>query len=128
MKAREPMTRTGENPDTASADCTSPAVTVVIPSYGGAGTIRRAVGSALAQRNAGVSVIVVIDDECVITRRKVEELGDERVTVLTNPTNVGAPASRNRGLELADSPYVLFLDADDYLQGDFLAPLAVRMA
>ena len=39
---------------------------------------------------------------------------DDRVRLESNPGNLGIPASRNRGLELARGDYIALLDSDDY--------------
>jgi hypothetical protein len=104
-----------------------PDITVVIPAYGALGTIARTLDSALAQCSGQVRVVVVIDDGSEETRRLAEERGEDRVTVVVNERNLGAPASRNRGLALAATPFVTFLDADDFYEGDFLAPLLSAM-
>ncbi|WP_188062712.1 glycosyltransferase family 2 protein [Sphingobium sp. KCTC 72723] len=105
----------------------SPQVTVVIPSYKASDTIERAVFSVLGQPGVQVGVIVVIDDNCATTENKVRKIADPRVHVFVNDHNRGAPFSRNRGLEAAGSPYVMFLDSDDYLTGDVLEGLVKAM-
>lgn len=102
-------------------------ITTVIPSFEAAATIERAVGSALAQNDGNIEVIVIVDDGCDETQRLLDGLGDARVAVLVNGTNLGAPASRNRGLARVTTPYVSFLDSDDYIEGDLLGPLVTRM-
>lgn len=102
----------------ASAD-----VTVVIPSYNARGTIERAVGSVLAQQGVSVRVVVVIDDGSLETEALVRGLGARNVDVLVNETNQGAQVSRNRGLAAAVSPYIMFLDSDDYAEGPLLRGL-----
>lgn len=105
----------------------APLITTVIPSFGGAATIHRAVSSALAQNSGDIHVVVVIDDACRKTQRVLQELRDARVRILVNDTNIGAPASRNRGLAEVTTPYVSFLDSDDYIEGDMLGPLVAQM-
>ena len=102
-------------------------VTTVIPCFQAADTIARAVASALSQNRGAIRVITVIDGPCADTQRIVERLNDPRVSLVVNQTNLGAPASRNRGLGLATSPYISFLDADDYFEGDLLGPLVALM-
>ena len=55
-----------------------------------------------------------------MTARRMRILGvirqyKSRVEIVTGP-NCGAPAARNRGLEQASAPFVMFLDADDYME------------
>jgi glycosyltransferase involved in cell wall biosynthesis len=103
-------------------------ITVVIPAYHASSTIRRAVESALSQNGGGTRVIVVIDGADRETEEDLAAVADERLSWVVNHTNLGAPASRNRGLQLVSSPYVMFLDADDHFEGDLIGPLVARMS
>lgn len=115
-----------EAPEAAEPD-ESADITVVIPAYRALATISRALDSALAQCRGSARAIVVIDDGSEETKRMVEERGDRRILFVMNDRNLGAPASRNRGLSLAATPYVSFLDADDFYEGDFLGPLVTAI-
>ncbi len=98
-------------------------VTVVIPAYRAAESIERAVLSVFAQPGVACRVIVVVDDEEGSTEAALAALDDERLTVLTNPGNLGAQKTRNRGLAAATSDWVMFLDSDDFVMGDLLPGL-----
>lgn len=98
-------------------------VTVVIPAYRAAESIERAVLSVFAQPGVACRVIVVVDDEEGTTEAALAALDDERLTVLTNPGNLGAQKSRNRGLAAATGDWVMFLDSDDLVMGDLLPGL-----
>jgi glycosyl transferase family 2 len=102
-------------------------ITVVIPAYRALDTICGAIASALTQCEGRVRVVVVIDDGCEATRNIIEDRRDERILVIRNAENLGAPASRNRGLALVATPFVSFLDADDVFEGDLLGPLVGKM-
>ena len=84
-----------------------------MPAFRCADTITRAIDSALRQE-VEVEIIVVNDaspedlDAVMATYAQ-----DERVRYVKNPVNLGAAASRNKGVELAQGEYVAFLDADD---------------
>jgi glycosyltransferase involved in cell wall biosynthesis len=104
-----------------------PRVTVIIPAYRADRTIGRALDSALGQCGGNINVIVVIDDGSEQVRQLIESRSDPRVRTLMNEMNLGAPASRNRGLTVATTPLVAFLDADDFYEGDLLEPLAKAM-
>jgi glycosyltransferase involved in cell wall biosynthesis len=98
-------------------------VSVVIPVYNSASTLRTAVESAL--RLAETSEVLLVEDQSpdnaldVCNQLSVE---DKRVRVLQHPErqNRGAGASRNLGIAHARSEFVAFLDADDwYLENRF---------
>ena len=105
------------------ADPVSSELTVVIPSYKAVGTIERAVMSVLGQPGVQARVIVVIDDKSAETEDLLKAIGDPRISVFMNDRNRGAPYSRNFGLARTTTPYVMFLDSDDYLSGEVLASL-----
>ncbi|WP_263818893.1 glycosyltransferase [Salinibacter sp.] len=91
-------------------------MSVVIPCYNDEAYLEEAVDSALIQTYPHIEVIVIddgsIDDSFEIIQSFAEHVRWER------QTNQGAPAARNRGLELAEGKYVKFLDADDVLVED----------
>jgi glycosyltransferase involved in cell wall biosynthesis len=102
----------------------APEVTVVVPCFNAERWLAEAVASARDQAGVAVEVIVVDDGS-----------SDGSVDVLRgfgaairweSGPNRGACAARNRGLELARAPWVLFLDADDRLGAGVLAPLLAR--
>lgn len=103
---------------------TSCAVTAVIPAYRAADRIGATIASFLEQPGIAPSVIAVIDDGCDRTAEVARQFGSQ-VTVLVNERNLGASASRNRGLAAVATRYVHFLDADDRVEGPLIASLAM---
>lgn len=104
-----------------------PLVSVIMPAYGCAGTIEKAINSALAQKVL-LEVLVINDqspDELdqVMTRYEKEP----RVRYLKNEKNTGAAASRNRGIRLARGAYIAFLDSDDWWEEGKLKKQLKRM-
>lgn len=102
-------------------------ISVVIPAYKAAATIERAVRSVFGQPGINPQIVVVIDGSCAETEAALSAIHDPRLRVLVNEVNLGAQVSRNRGLAASTYPYVMFLDADDYLTGDLLGNLAECM-
>lgn len=97
-----------------------PIVSVIMPAYNCAGTIRHAIDSALAQ---GVALeIIVIDDGSKDGLDSVmKSYADNPVIFyVKNEKNIGAANSRNKGVEMARGEYVAFLDADDWWEKDKL--------
>jgi len=98
-----------------------PSVTVVIPCFNYGAFVRKAVDSALAQQGADVRIVVVDDGSTDRhSARQCDACAGPRVSVIHQP-NSGLPAARNRGARGAASDYLLFLDADDWLEPSFVA-------
>ena len=92
------------------------AISVIIPCYNAADTLRRAVDSVLDGAPAYLQLILVEDGSPDETGALCDTLaaGDARITAL-HRHNGGASAARNTGLDAADGDWVLFVDADDTL-------------
>jgi glycosyltransferase involved in cell wall biosynthesis len=95
-----------------------PSVTVVIPNYNYAKTLRACLESVFAQSHAPVEVIVVDDAS---TDRSREIAAAFPCTVLAIPTNRGVSAARNLGAARARGDVLFFLDSDTALAPDALA-------
>jgi glycosyltransferase involved in cell wall biosynthesis len=93
-------------------------VSIIIPCHNAAPYVGAAIESALDQTYAEVEVIVIDDGSTDDSLGVIRSYGD-RIRWERTP-NRGAPAARNRGLELARGAYVKFLDADDVLLPDCL--------
>ncbi len=86
-------------------------VSVIIPTYNRAPTIRRAVESALRQCTDRDEVIVIDDGSTDQTEEIIKALGGP--IRYYRVSNGGAGYARNIGLELARNQTVAFLDSDD---------------
>lgn len=96
-------------------------LSVVIPSYRSADLIGRAIGSVLAEGIAPENVIVVEDG--VFDRTADVVRSHEGVRLVSLQQNRGAPHARNTGLGQVSTRYVMFLDADDYVENGLLPGL-----
>ncbi|RLE32285.1 MAG: hypothetical protein DRJ61_09930 [Acidobacteria bacterium] len=91
-------------------------VSVIIPAFNAEDTLTQSVRSVLDEPEVN-EVLVVEDgsqDQTLDLCRKLE-LHHDQVTLLRHPNgeNLGVAATRNLGIEKAQSPYISFLDADD---------------
>ncbi|MDD4869221.1 MAG: glycosyltransferase [Kiritimatiellae bacterium] len=102
-------------------------ISVIIPAYNSASTIREAIESVWAQNFSGHEIIVVDDTSTDDTVRIAESVAanvDRRLTILGLDKNSGPAAARNRGMAVAEGKWIAFLDADDaWLSGK----LAIQM-
>ncbi|MFY1686363.1 glycosyltransferase family 2 protein [Plantactinospora sp. WMMB782] len=106
-------TRTGIS-GTASGPLT---VSVVVPCYNAARTLRACLRSVLAQTYRPVEVLLVDDGSTDESREIAAELG---CRVLRQPENRGVSAARNAGVAATRGEVVFFLDSDVALAPDAL--------
>ncbi|MFF7964711.1 glycosyltransferase family 2 protein [Streptomyces sp. NPDC007903] len=97
---------------------TTPDVTVTVIVYNDAARLPRAVASLRAQTHENIEIVISddhsTDDTPEVARRLAAE--DSRVRYLRLPENSGGcSAPRNRAIDIARAPYLMFLDSDDEL-------------
>ena len=97
-------------------------ISVVIPTYNCAALLPRAIRSAYAQTLPPSEVVVVNDGSTDETAEVLGKLASELPAsfVFENRANGGEASARNRGVALASSEYVAFLDQDDVWAPDKL--------
>jgi glycosyltransferase involved in cell wall biosynthesis len=87
--------------------------------------IERALRSCLHQSAPhDLYEIFVIDDGSSDATSRIADTFDG-VHILANETQLGLPASLNRGLKAAHSRFVVRVDADDYVHYDFIKVLSL---
>lgn len=105
-------------------------ITVVTPTFNRAKLVTRALESVRAQPHPPARIIVVDDASSdgtpEVVRRWASETGFP-VTVEVLGHNGGPAKARNRGIELASTEYVAFLDSDDEHLPDTLARLVTPL-
>jgi glycosyltransferase involved in cell wall biosynthesis len=69
--------------------------------------------SALGQHDVDVDVVVVDDGSTDGTADLLRNMEEPRLRVVHHPVSRGVSAARNAGIEVADCPWVAFLDDDD---------------
>ncbi|WP_315742630.1 MULTISPECIES: glycosyltransferase family 2 protein [unclassified Bradyrhizobium] len=100
-------------------------VDVIIAVWNNAGTIARAVRSALAAPEVNRVIVVddrSTDDTAAVVAALIDEFG-ARLHLERMERNGGPAAARNRALALSDAPWVTILDGDDYFAPDRLRGL-----
>jgi GT2 family glycosyltransferase len=103
---------------------TTPRVSIITPVFRSELTLHRTLDSLMAQSERGWESIIV-DDGSPDGSWKIAEgfaYFDPRFTLIRQ-ANLGAGAARNLGLQNAHGEFVMFLDADDWLEPNALALL-----
>lgn len=96
-------------------------VSIIITAYNYEKYVERAVRSCLDQslQNSQYEIIVVNDCSSDNTKKILENYADE-IRVFHLEKNSGLSVARNFGVKKAKGQFVVFLDADDYIQNDLL--------
>ena len=92
-------------------------VTVVIPTYNASATIERALDSVMKQSIAPAEVILIddasLDETIAILERVQNSVLTPKIKIVRLHINSGPAVARNTGWNIANQPFVAFLDADD---------------
>ena len=99
-----------------------PKISVIVPAYNAQKTIKKCLNSLL-QQTIPCYIIVINDGSTDQTEKILKDYFDvSQVTIITN-SNSGVSASRNLGLSEVKTEYVTFVDADDYVNNNYLRDL-----
>ena len=91
-----------------------PLVSIIIPTYQAAATVRETLDSVCRQTWTAIEVILVDDGSSDNTADVAEAYPDSRIIVIRSE-HVGACSARNIGIRKAKGAYLQFLDGDDTL-------------
>lgn len=91
-------------------------VSIIVPAYNCEKTIKKCINSIINQTYPNIEVIVINDGSTDNTKEYIEEmaLNDGKVKVY-NKANEGVSASRNYGIDVSKGEFIMFLDADDWI-------------
>lgn len=92
---------------------------IVIPIFNKATYIEKAIVSILTQTEQNFEIIIVDDGSTDDSKKKVSNMVDPRIKILTQP-NLGVSIARNNGVKAANFENIVFLDADDWWDPCFL--------
>lgn len=94
-------------------------VTVIIPCYNDSAYIEQAINSIICQTILPEKIIVIDDGSDAITKKILNAINHPLVQVIYQE-NKGVSAARNHAIRIAQTEYILNLDADDYYEPTFL--------
>ncbi len=94
----------------------NPNISVIVPIYNGENYIKRCIESILNQSYKNIEIILINDNSTDSTNKIIAKyLALPNVKAIINNQRIGPAESRNIGLSKAKSPYILFLDCDDWI-------------
>jgi len=101
-------------------------ISIVIPFYNAEKFIKETINSVLNQTYNNIEILLINDGSTDNSLNIVNSLKDDRIKII-NKNNSGVSSARNLGLSLAKGDYILFLDADDVLENDFLEKMVEKL-
>lgn len=103
-------------------------ISFVIPAYNASCTIGRCLDSVLAQDDPGWEIIAVDDGSQDDTYQILTDYAakDPRITALTQP-NLRPGMARNHAMTRTAGEYIAFLDADDYIEPDYVSSVKAKI-
>lgn len=103
-----------------------PTISVLVPAYNQEKYIGRCLRSLLNQTFPRDDYeIIVVDDGSEDRTAFALDLFTEDIKLIRNEKNMGLPASLNKAIHAAASPYVVRVDSDDYVNAHFLELLCM---
>lgn len=99
-------------------------VSIIVPVYGAADFIKETIEMVRKQTYTDWELVLVEDcskdNTAEVLRNLEKEFQDDRIKVIYKEKNEGAAKARNTGLDMVNSRYIAFLDADDVWFSDKL--------
>ncbi|EAI5529496.1 glycosyltransferase family 2 protein [Campylobacter lari] len=93
-------------------------ISIILPTYNVEKYIARAIESCINQTFKDIEIVVVDDcgnDKSIEIAKKYASK-DDRIKIIHNKENLKLLRARCEGVKVATSPYIMFLDPDDYLE------------
>lgn len=104
-------------------------ISILIPAYNSEKTIKRCLDSVLMQTVQDIEIIVINDGSRDSTLTILQEYAekDKRIRIVNQP-NRGVAVARNMALQDASGEYILYIDADDWIEPDMVQKMLTLAA
>jgi glycosyltransferase involved in cell wall biosynthesis len=105
-----------------------PTISIIIPAHNQERYIGRCLRSILNQTYPRADYeIIVINDASTDRTAYALELFESEIVLITNDEQLGLPGSLNKGIRKARGRFIIRLDGDDYVHGEYLNVLALHL-
>lgn len=106
-------------------------LTIIVPCYNVEKYVEKSIKSILEQTYESIKIIAIDDCSTDKTFSKIKEIQNkysDKMQVYQNKENKGLAYTRNRGIKLADSEFIGFIDSDDYIDNEYYEKLMTTLA
>lgn len=98
-------------------------ISVIVPVYNVEKYLERCIKSILNQTYSNLEIILVDDGSTDISGKICDNYTSDKRFKIIHKKNAGLGMARNTGLDHATGDYVVFIDSDDYIDGDMIKSL-----
>lgn len=101
-------------------------ISVIIPVYNAERYLNRCIEAVLAQTHKDLEIILINDGSTDASGEIIHSFKDERI-IMIEKKNGGVSAARNDGLKKASGSRIVFVDADDYPDPEYIGKMSAAM-
>ena len=94
-------------------------ISIIIPVYNGEKYIAKCIESILGQSYEHFELLIINDGSTDNTLEVCKKYDDKRMRII-NQKNKGVSTARNNGIKNSEGEYIMFVDADDYIEKNCL--------
>lgn len=99
-------------------------VSIIMPIFNAEKYLKRSIESVLNQRNIAYELILINDGSTDCSKSICSEYSRKYESIIyLEKQNTGVSDTRNKGIEQASGEYLYFLDADDFIDPNYLSDL-----
>ncbi len=103
---------------------TNPLISVIVPCYNVGAYLGKCIDSLIEQTYSNLEILIIDDGSTDGSAKLMDEYAKKYEDVhCRHRENGGLSAARNTGLELAKGEYISFVDADDWVEPEFIKEL-----
>lgn len=98
-------------------------VSIILPVYNTGKYLKKCLDSLVNQSLEEIEIIAIDDeskDNSLEILKAYQSIYGDKLKVIANEKNLGAGATRNKGLEIVNGEYIGFVDSDDYINLDMM--------
>ena len=101
-------------------------LSIIIPIYNKSKYIAKCLSSIIRQSYGCFEIIIINDGSTDDSEDVIQkfQIMDERIK-LYSYSNGGVSVARNRGISMAQGKYIMFIDADDWIESGYLQRIMV---
>lgn len=101
-------------------------VSIIVPAYNESSRIRKCINSLINQQFKDIEIVVINDGSIDNTLDILNGYNDNRIKVFSQK-NQGQGAARNLGIEKSCGQYIMFVDADDFVDENIVNTLLTKL-